>query len=164
MATQDSSRSARMLRECGSRSSSANSPTNTPGQHNRHVRLRRLLNCSAKPRPHALLFARRIKKQCSEASNLSHLPHSPVWVLLGWSWDAPVTMDETAAQVHTTTVLPSLKPSVCSAKPVDDKQMLAARPAGAAVHETRAASRKPVRQAAADIPKHAPACVCENRF
>ena len=73
-------------------------------------------------------------------------------------------MEETAAQVQTTTVLPSLKPSVCSANPADDRQMLAARPAGAAVHETRAASRKPVRQAAADMPKHAPACVCSTHF
>jgi len=70
---------------------------------------------------------------------------------------SPVTMEETAAQVQTTTVLPSLKPSVCSANPVDESPTLAARPIGAAVHETRAASRKPVRHAAADMPKHAPA-------
>ena len=72
-------------------------------------------------------------------------------------------MDETAAQVHTTTVLPSLNPSVCSAKPAEESKMLAQSPAGAAVQETRAASRKPVRQAAADIPKQAPACKVESK-
>jgi hypothetical protein len=69
-----------------------------------------------------------------------------------------MAMEETAAQVHTTTVLPSLKPMVCSMNPKDDSTTLAARPTGAAVQELRAASRKPVRHAAADRPKHAPAC------
>lgn len=70
----------------------------------------------------------------------------------------PVIMEETAAQVHTTTVLPSLNPSVCSMKPADDRTMLAARPAGAASHVVRAAKRNPVLHAAADSPKQAPAC------
>jgi hypothetical protein len=70
----------------------------------------------------------------------------------------PVSMDETAAQVHRTTVLPSLKPSVCSAKPLLLSTTLQARPSGAVSQVTRRASRKPVRQQAADRPKQAPAC------
>ncbi len=43
-------------------------------------------------------------------------------------------------------------------KPAELKAILAARPPGAASQLLRAASRKPVRQAAADRPKQAPAC------
>lgn len=57
----------------------------------------------------------------------------------------------------TTRLLPSLRPHVCSAKPPEVSPTLAASPAG--THSgCRAASRKPVRQHAADKPKQAPAC------
>ena len=69
-----------------------------------------------------------------------------------------MSMEETAAQVHTTTVLPSLNPSVCSMNPALLSTMLVPRPAGAISQLTRRASRKPVRQDAADRPKQAPAC------
>ena len=72
--------------------------------------------------------------------------------------DTPVTMEDTAAQVHTITLWPSLKPSVCSMKPSEEKMMLMPRPAGAVSQDRRPASRNPVRQQAADRPKQAPAC------
>ncbi len=68
-------------------------------------------------------------------------------------------MDDTAAQVHTMTLWPSLKPSVCSMKPSEEKTMLMHRPAGAASQDRRRTSRNPVRQQAADSPKQAPACM-----
>ena len=69
-----------------------------------------------------------------------------------------MTMEDTAAHVHTMTLWPSLKPSVCSMKPSEEKMMLMPRPAGAVSQDRRPASRNPVRQQAADRPKHAPAC------
>ena len=72
--------------------------------------------------------------------------------------DTPVTMEDTAAHVHTITLWPSLKPSVCSMKPSEEKMMLMPRPAGAVSQDRRPASRNPVRQQAADRPKQAPAC------
>lgn len=70
----------------------------------------------------------------------------------------PVTMEDTAAHVHTMTLWPSLKPSVCSMKPREEKMMLMQRPPGAASQDRRPASRNPVRQQAAESPKQAPAC------
>ncbi len=70
----------------------------------------------------------------------------------------PVTMEDTAAHVHTITLWPSLKPSVCSMKPSEEKMMLMHRPAGAVSQDRRPASRNPVRQQAAERPKQAPAC------
>ena len=87
--------------------------------------------------------------------------------------DTPVTMEDTAAHVHTITLWPSLKPSVCSMKPSEEKIMLMPRPAGAVSQDRRPASRNPVRQQAADRPKQAPACAvsrppqcqaCHTRF
>ena len=71
---------------------------------------------------------------------------------------APVTMDETAAQVQTTTVLPSLSPQVCSMRPAVVSPEPARMPAGMYRMLTWLPSRNPVRQAAADSPKQAPAC------
>ena len=95
--------------------------------------------------------------------------HCPPQLGLRWS-DAstlsPVTIDETAAHVHTMTLWPSLKPSVCSMKPREENTMLMQSPAGAASQVRRLASRNPVRQQAAESPKQAPACVtpstCQN--
>ena len=70
-----------------------------------------------------------------------------------------MTMDETAAQVQTMTLWPSLKPRVCNMNPREEKMMLMHTPAGAASQDRRLASRKPVRQQAAESPKQAPACV-----
>ena len=66
-------------------------------------------------------------------------------------------MDDTAAHVQTITLWPSLKPSVCSMNPREEKVMLMQRPAGAASQDRRPASKNPVRQQAADSPKQAPA-------
>ena len=72
--------------------------------------------------------------------------------------DLPDTMEETAAHVHTTTVLPSFKPRVWMTKPQLVSIALKAMPMAIQVAlPTPSASRKPVRQAAADSPKHAPA-------
>ena len=70
----------------------------------------------------------------------------------------PETIDETAAQVQTTTVLPSFRPLVWMTKPELVSRALKAMPMAAhkALPEP-SASKKPVRQAAADSPKHAPA-------
>ena len=96
------------------------------------------------------------------------LMHSPFrnlrFCVAGEGVASPVTMDETAAQVHTMTLWPSLKPSVCSMKPSEEKTMLMHRPAGAASQDRRPASRNPVRQQAADSPKQAPACIQEIMF
>lgn len=72
--------------------------------------------------------------------------------------DTPDTMEETAAHVHTTTVLPSFKPRVWITKPELVSIALKAMPMTIQVAlPAPSASRKPVRQAAADSPKHAPA-------
>lgn len=70
----------------------------------------------------------------------------------------PEIMDATAAQVQMMTVLPSFRPIVCTRKPQLVSRALNPIPTG-----TQKAlpgpwdNRKPVRQAAADSPKHAPA-------
>lgn len=70
----------------------------------------------------------------------------------------PDTMEETAAHVQTTTVLPSFKPRVWMTKPELVSRALKAMPTTIQVAlPAPSASRKPVRQAAADSPKHAPA-------
>ena len=70
----------------------------------------------------------------------------------------PETMEETAAHVHTMTVLPSLRPRVCITKPELVSRALKAMPTGThRLLPAPCASRKPVRQAAADNPKQAPA-------
>ena len=74
----------------------------------------------------------------------------------------PVAMEETAAQVHTMTVLPSLRPRVCSMKPREDMRTEPASPTGKASHPTRATIVMPVLQLAADSPKHTPACTPTN--
>ena len=69
----------------------------------------------------------------------------------------PVAIEDTAAQVHTMTVLPSLSPRVCSMKPREDMRTDPANPRGKASHPTRATMVMPVLQLAADSPKHTPA-------
>lgn len=70
----------------------------------------------------------------------------------------PDTMEETAAHVQTTTVLPSFNPRVWMTKPELVSRALKAMPITIQVAlPAPSASRKPVRQAAADSPKHAPA-------
>ena len=70
----------------------------------------------------------------------------------------PVTMEETAAQVQTTTVFPSLSPQVCSMRPAVVSPDPARMPTGTYRMLTWLPSRNPVLQAAADSPKQAPAC------
>ena len=71
---------------------------------------------------------------------------------------APVLMEATAAQVHTMSVCPSLRPTVCSTKPREDSTRLPARPRGAARTVVLLAATKPTRQLVPDSPKHMPAC------
>eukprot|EP00200_Dunaliella_tertiolecta_P015280 CAMPEP_0202415062 /NCGR_PEP_ID=MMETSP1128-20130828/34898_1 /ASSEMBLY_ACC=CAM_ASM_000463 /TAXON_ID=3047 /ORGANISM="Dunaliella tertiolecta, Strain CCMP1320" /LENGTH=77 /DNA_ID=CAMNT_0049021643 /DNA_START=426 /DNA_END=659 /DNA_ORIENTATION=- len=65
-------------------------------------------------------------------------------------------MDATAAIVHTTMVLPLFNPFVCSMKPLEVRDTLPSSPASAHAQLTRRAKINPVRQHAADNPKHAP--------
>lgn len=69
----------------------------------------------------------------------------------------PDAMDDTAAQVHTTTLFPSLRPRVWVSTPAADSATLHRMPAGVHSPLPREASMNPVRLAAADNPKHAPA-------
>lgn len=71
---------------------------------------------------------------------------------------SPVAMDETAADVQTMTVLPSLRPRVCSMNPKDETSTEITRPAGNASHPRLEIICMPVLQQAADKPKHTPAC------
>ena len=71
---------------------------------------------------------------------------------------SPETIEDTAAHVHTMTVLPSLRPRVCITKPELVSRALKAMPTGThRLLPALCASKKPVRQAAADNPKQAPA-------
>ena len=70
----------------------------------------------------------------------------------------PDAMDDTAAQVQTTTLFPSLRPRVWVSTPAPDSATLHRTPAGVHSALPRDASMNPVRLAAADSPKHAPAC------
>lgn len=55
----------------------------------------------------------------------------------------PDSMDEVAAMVHTTTVLPALRPRVCSRKPDDVSATLMAKPSGTHTTDSLAARMKP---------------------
>jgi hypothetical protein len=56
---------------------------------------------------------------------------------------SPLTMEATAAAVHTMMEEPALKPRVCNTKPLLVSITLPARPAGANTQLARLASRKP---------------------
>ncbi len=63
----------------------------------------------------------------------------------------PVAMDATAAIVHTTTVLPALRPRVCSTKPKDVSITLHSRPSTEHTHDQRRARMNPAGQGKIEV-------------